>query len=139
MATQVTQDEIASPLLGYTSTTTTPSTTASTTDVSLGVDTTVTVPFANRKVRITVYLIAGSTVTGDEVRLNIKESGTILGIGQAVATAAKNSNIVAVAYVVSPSVGSHTYQAFYNRGSGTGTVSAVTTTNFPIIMTVELL
>lgn len=96
-----------------------------TTEASLtGLSLAVTVN-ASRRIEIRVKAAVGSTVSGDTVLYRIKEGATVLDSLPLPITAAGGPGSIGTEFatVVTPTVGSHTYNVSLARSSGTGTIS----------------
>ena len=124
------------PVLGYSAATTNQagiSTETSLTNCSV----TVTVPYAGHRVRITGFCPSVvSTVANDVARVSIKESATLLQLGQATVPTAFGPSI-AVSWVGTPTAASHTYNLTLTRVTGTGTLTSNADPAFPAYILVE--
>jgi hypothetical protein len=102
-----------------------------------GLTATVTVG-ANRYVKITGVVLAGSTVAADTIDLIIREGGTELQIAE-FRNGSTGSSEALMAQIVldSPSAGSHTYKLSMRRAAGTGTITMTAVTAAPAFILVE--
>lgn len=99
---------------------------------------TVTVPSGGRRIKITGYVQAHSTVTSDIYRLRIKESTTVLQDCQFGPQGSTSFNATGVCMgVFTPSSGSHTYKLSLARDAGTGTVNLAASSTNPCYILVE--
>jgi len=98
---------------------------------------TVTVP-ANRRLRITGFTGAYSSVAQDASELRIKESTTQLTRSSLVHVLATSTEMHDVTALVNgPSSGSHTYKLAMVRTSGTGSITMVAASDAPAFILVE--
>jgi hypothetical protein len=106
------------------------------TDIA-GLTTTVTVPYAQHRVKISAHTLVQSTVADDNFQLLVMEGATQLAAGNSTLRPA-NQNVSLDAYaIIVPSAASHTYKLQLTRVAGTGTVTVVAGSTAPSWLLVE--
>lgn len=90
----------------------------------------------SRRIRITLCCRMSSTVAGDSVQANIKESTTYLQLVQNTSGAANRGDTLVGHVVLTPSSGAHTYFVTMTR-NGTGTITNTAAATSPSFLLVE--
>ena len=101
-----------------------------------GLTTTVTVPYAQHRVRITGAALMTSTVTNDIAQLFIMQDGAAVNVSQALLSSAGNVTLTTTAIIV-PTAASHTFKLQVARGAGTGSLTLTAAAANPAFILVE--
>lgn len=99
--------------------------------------TTVTVPYAGHRVRITAEVQLQSTVADDVAQVLIMEGATQLNVGPMLCRPAATALKVIAHALVVPTAAAHTYKLQGQRVSGTGTVTMTASATAPAFILVE--
>jgi hypothetical protein len=123
--------------LGYAEVTANQATITSEVDLT-GLTSTVTVG-TSRRIQITAVIRFGVTNANNNALLRIKESTTVLQIGDQESTrlSATANHTIMTSRVLTPSAGSHTYKLSLEMNAGTGSISLIAGTTNPAFILVE--
>lgn len=91
----------------------------------------------SRRIRISVFLNAESSVAADSIRVNIKEGATQLQLALVTVPAANRAEFIFATCTVTPTPGAHTYKATVLRSAGTGNVQIDSSATNPALLLVE--
>jgi hypothetical protein len=127
----------AAGVLGYAEVTANQATITSEVDLT-GLTSTVTVG-TSRRIQITAVIRFGVTNANNNALLRIKESTTVLQIGdqESPRTSATANHTIMTSRILTPSAGPHTYKLSLEMNAGTGSISMIAGTTNPAFILVE--
>ena len=91
-----------------------------------------------RKVKISYRSNGQSSIAGDVIQTNLKESTTVLDFIYSVISQASLQENPNAQFIVTPTAGTHTYKLTMQRALGTGNITNAASTIIPTYIMAEL-
>lgn len=91
-----------------------------------------------RKVKISYRSNGQSSIAGDVIQTNLKESTTVLDFIYSVISQASLQENPNAQFIVTPTAGTHTYKLTMQRALGTGNITNASSTSIPTYIMAEL-